>query len=223
MPDTADTRNGAGKRRGRPPKTSREQIIDAAVQLLLDEPMQPLSLHRVARALGVTPMALYGHVADKDTLLQAVAARLLDELDPSIPEADWQEQLRTWARATRRHFLKYPGLLALLGWRHHIASAWLGQVALLARILSRSGLAGAELADAVRWVSSTLMGAIFMEIASRHTGAELSPDDLRELPMADAEVLRELLPHLEQKRSATRFDDDVERVIDSLQVRAAQT
>lgn len=207
----------AASRRGRPPQTSREQIVETAVALAEREPDAPLSLHRLARALGLTPMALYGHFADKDALLQAVAARLLATLAPALSEnAAWDDQLRTWAQAVRRHFLRYPMLFGLLGWRHHVASAWLGQVAMLARILQRAGFDDTELAGAVQWASKTITGAIYTEIASRQAGSSISEADLRELPPADAELVGELLSHLGRQPAGTEFDACVDRVIDAL-------
>lgn len=209
-----------GRARGRPPRTSREQIIDKAVELLLAEPLKPLSIHGLARALGLSPMALYHHVGGKDALLQAVAARLMAELQPQLPEGPWQQQLRAWAVAVRRHFLKYPVLLGLIGWRAHISSAWLAQVALLARILGRAGFADEALADAVQWTSATLFSAVYMEIVGRASGAQLSRADVDRLPEADAALMVALLPHLLPKRAGALFDDHVERVIEALEHRA---
>lgn len=210
----------SGKRRGRPAKTSREHIIEKAVELLLTAPTEPLSFHRLAKALDITPMAIYGHIADKDALLQAVATRLLDELQPRIPDATWEEQLRVLAQATRKHFLKYPALFAILGWQAHIASAWLRQISLLARILEQTGLHGRELADAVQWTSNTLVGGIFMEIAGRHSGYQVSPEDIHLLPEDDAERVNEVMMHLLKKSASSVFNDSVDRVIEALSMRA---
>jgi len=207
-------------RRGRPPRTSRERIIDKAIELLQQSPQQPLSMHALARALSVSPMALYGHVQDKDGLLQAVAARLLGELRARIPDDTWQQQLRAWAMAVRRHFLKYPMLPALLGWHGHIASAWLTQMALLARVLARAGYEEDGLADAMQWTSAMVVAAISMEIAGRSEGVRLSRADLADLQPADAEILSSLLPHLLKKRAAAGFSDHLEHVIDALEARS---
>jgi TetR/AcrR family transcriptional regulator, tetracycline repressor protein len=207
-------------RRGRPPRTSRERIIDKAVELLQQEPDQPLSMHALARALELSPMALYGHVQDKDSLLQAVAARLLGELKPRIPEGSWQQQLRAWALATRRHFLRYPMLPGLLGWRGHIAAAWLAQLALLARMLARAGFEGEALADAMQWSSAMVVGAISMEISGRRDGVRLNRSDLAALQPADAEMLATLLPHLLKKRAAASFSAHIDYLVDALEARS---
>ncbi|MDY0006500.1 MAG: hypothetical protein RBS22_06710 [Spongiibacteraceae bacterium] len=212
--------SNAGKRRGRPAKTSREKIVDKAVELVLAVPGEPLSFHRLARALGITPMAIYGHIADKDALLQAVAARILEGLRPEIPaDATWETQLRALATATRRHFLKYPGLFAVLGWQAHIASAWLGQISVLARLLSDAGFRGPALATAVQWTSNTLVASIFMETAARQSGFQVSPEDIAQLPEADAARVAAIMRYLLPRSAASVFDDSVDHVIIALQAR----
>ncbi|WP_405164140.1 TetR/AcrR family transcriptional regulator [Nocardia sp. NBC_01499] len=57
---------------GRPPRLSRESIVTAAERLLRDEGTDSLSMRRLAKELGSTPMALYHHVRDKDELLLLV-------------------------------------------------------------------------------------------------------------------------------------------------------
>jgi AcrR family transcriptional regulator len=63
-------------RRGRPPRASREQIIDAAVALLREAPDDPLTMARVGNAVGLTPMALYRHFKDRDELMDEVVGRI---------------------------------------------------------------------------------------------------------------------------------------------------
>jgi len=83
-------------KRGRPAKISLDDIVNEAIKQLAQDPGKPLSLNALARALGVTPMALYRYVDDRDALLQEIAGRLLHDLNPQIPEASWHEQLRIW-------------------------------------------------------------------------------------------------------------------------------
>ncbi|PXX71139.1 TetR family transcriptional regulator [Nocardia tenerifensis] len=54
---------------GRPPRLSQESIIAAADRVLRAEGAESLSMRRLAKELGSTPMALYHHVRDKDELL----------------------------------------------------------------------------------------------------------------------------------------------------------
>ncbi|SRR5690606_20132259 len=59
-------------------------IVDAAIGLLDEIGLPDLSMRRVAGALGVQPSALYWHVENKQSLLAAVADRIVRE----APAAD---------------------------------------------------------------------------------------------------------------------------------------
>ena len=77
------------------PPLSTDAIVDAALQMADAGGLGAVSLRGLAATFGVTPMALYRHVRDKDHLLDLMAGRLLDELDVgSEKESTWQEELR---------------------------------------------------------------------------------------------------------------------------------
>lgn len=56
-------------RRGRPPSITRERIVERALVVLDEAGVDGLTMKSLAGDLGVTPMALYRHVDDKENLL----------------------------------------------------------------------------------------------------------------------------------------------------------
>ncbi|WP_443049393.1 TetR/AcrR family transcriptional regulator [Streptomyces sp. HD] len=62
---------GKGRKRapGRPPRIAAEQIVEVARRIIQEEGVEAVSMRRVAKEVGATPMALYHHVRDKDELL----------------------------------------------------------------------------------------------------------------------------------------------------------
>ncbi|MHC9294273.1 TetR/AcrR family transcriptional regulator [Mycobacterium sp. LTG2003] len=63
----------------------REQILDAATELLLETGhAKAVSIRSVAQRVGVTPPSIYLHFADKDALLDAVCARYFEKLDEEM-------------------------------------------------------------------------------------------------------------------------------------------
>lgn len=92
---------------------SRDSIVATGLRLADEEGLERASLRRIAEELGVTPMALYRHVEDKDDLLDAMADRLYAEL--SMPETggDWWAELVALARSTRRALLRHPSAVSL--------------------------------------------------------------------------------------------------------------
>lgn len=76
---------------------TRDNVVDAAVDLLAEVGLEGLSLRRLARELGVSAPTLYWHVTDKRTLLDHVAERLLADqwrVTPPTPGEDWADWLR---------------------------------------------------------------------------------------------------------------------------------
>ena len=52
------------------------------------EGLDAVTIRRLAQELGVTPMALYWHFADKDALMLAISERLWDEAAAELGEVD---------------------------------------------------------------------------------------------------------------------------------------
>ena len=61
---------------------TRDAIVEEALQLIQTEGVTGLTMRAVASALGVTPMAAYYHVADKDELLRLVVERVSASTPP---------------------------------------------------------------------------------------------------------------------------------------------
>jgi AcrR family transcriptional regulator len=81
---------------GRPGLT-REAVVARAIEIGTAEGLDAVSLRRLAQQLGVTPMALYRHVRDKQDLLNAMTEAVLDGMDATVgfrPEMTWSERLR---------------------------------------------------------------------------------------------------------------------------------
>lgn len=64
-------------RAGRASRRSRDDVVDAALELLDRVGLPDLSMRRLAEHLGVQPSAIYWHVENKQQLLAAVSARIL--------------------------------------------------------------------------------------------------------------------------------------------------
>ncbi|MEU6427039.1 TetR/AcrR family transcriptional regulator C-terminal domain-containing protein [Microbispora sp. NPDC046973] len=99
-------------------RLSRRSLVEKAVELADAESLESVTVRRLAQELGVTPMALYWHVKNKDQLLVCLADHLLTEVTPEFDaHAPWNLRLRAMVEALvgvmRRH--RYmPGLLGMV-------------------------------------------------------------------------------------------------------------
>src|SRR5690554_3028342 len=97
------------------PPLSRERVVEAAVELAEEQGLQAVSLRQVARRLGVTPMALYWHVENKDDLLDAMVGWLHNQMEFTVVHgAPWQAQLRAVIEAEIEVLRAFPQTALLI-------------------------------------------------------------------------------------------------------------
>jgi len=99
--------------RAREPLT-KERILRAAVALADEVGVESLSMRRLAQELGVVPMALYKHVANKDDLFDGMIDIVVGEIDPPIEGADWKRTMRERILSARRALLRHPWASSVL-------------------------------------------------------------------------------------------------------------
>jgi AcrR family transcriptional regulator len=91
---------------------SRERVLHAAVELADATGIDALSMRRLAQALGVVPMALYKHVANKEELLDGMLDVVVGEIDPPAADpggdGDWQRAVRQRILSARQVLLRHP-------------------------------------------------------------------------------------------------------------------
>ena len=76
---------------------SRDVVVARALEIGTAEGLEAVTLRRVAQELGVTPMALYRHVRDKQDLINAMTEQVLEGIDAMVgvrPEMSWTDRLR---------------------------------------------------------------------------------------------------------------------------------
>jgi len=94
----------------RPPRQplTRKQVLDAAIAIADVEGLDAVSMRRLAAELGVGPMSLYRHVANKDELVAQMADETFGEAELPVPGPDgWRAKLELISRRQwelcRRH------------------------------------------------------------------------------------------------------------------------
>ena len=93
---------------GRRERLNRERVLRAAVALADEAGIAAVSMRRLAQELGVVPMAIYKHVADKDELLDGMVDLVIEEIEPPDPQLDWKCAIRQRLLAARRAVLHHP-------------------------------------------------------------------------------------------------------------------
>lgn len=102
--------------RPRKPLLSRGLIVAAALALVDTEGLEAVSTRRLAAKLGVSGPSLYNHFRGKDEILDAVADRIVGQVDLSMFDgaADWRKALAEWARSYRGALADHPNIVPFL-------------------------------------------------------------------------------------------------------------
>lgn len=80
---------------------NRSRVLAAAVQLADEEGLDALSMRSLSGRLGVVPMALYKHVADKEDLLAGMVDAVVAAFPPPPADLGWRESVRFRIAAAR--------------------------------------------------------------------------------------------------------------------------
>ncbi len=115
--------------------------------------------------MGVTPMALYRHVADKDEIMLAVTnERLLHQELPS-PDTSWQKYLRELALLLRELVRAEPAVLGVFARRPVTVPAARARLDAAVMVLSRAGFDENDAVRAYATVHTYTLGFCALEFA----------------------------------------------------------
>jgi AcrR family transcriptional regulator len=109
---------GSGEAPRRTP-LNRDRVLRAAVALADDVGIEALSMRNLAERLGVVPMALYKHVANKEELLDGMVEVIVGQIDPPGRGVDWKDALRRRILSARRSLLGHRWAVQVIESRTH--------------------------------------------------------------------------------------------------------
>jgi len=142
------------------PGLSVSTIADAAIALADAEGAGAVSMRRVGAALGVSGMALYRHVGDREDLVRRMVARVAGTLPP-VPdgEAGWRETLRHLATTEWVAFERHRWLVdvAVSPTRLVDATSARGTETVLARLVA-AGLSPERAGDVFLGTAALVIG-----------------------------------------------------------------
>ena len=175
--------------RSRQPRLSRDVILDRALAVADAEGIDAVSVRRLARELGVTPMALYWHFADKATLLHALGDRLLGGLDLTVAEGEsWPQQLREFVVSLTAVLRAHPSAAVLIGSLPTTASEnALRATEVALEILRRAGFSPEEAVHITLQIVRTTTSMVIAELDEVRAPGDTAADKeafLRSLPPA---------------------------------------
>ncbi|MFE7800733.1 MULTISPECIES: mycofactocin system transcriptional regulator MftR2 [unclassified Nocardia] len=136
---------------------SESEIVEAALRVVREDGVEKLSMRRLSRELGVSPMAPYYYVADKRELLDLVATAALTGVRKPPPESGpWQQRLRDLIDQIDEKLRKHPGLGDVL--IEQMLGKQLDLIAALMEILFEAGFTDRNVLAAYATIHTYLFG-----------------------------------------------------------------
>lgn len=143
---------------------TREEVLVAAAGLVRQHGPQTLTMRKLAAELGTAVTSIYWHVGNRESLLDALVERTVQEMgtlrptgrDPGRPD-------RLGGRGLRRELRARPHLIAMVHERGLTERMFLPAQRALVHEVHAAGLRGARAADAVRAVQFHTVGFLLVE------------------------------------------------------------
>ncbi len=161
---------------GRRSRLSRERVLHAAVAVADDGGLAGLTIRSLAQSLGVKPMSVYHHVANKDEILDGIVDLVFSEITlPTVGE-DWRVELRRRARSAREVLRRHPWAIGLLESRTAPGPATLRHHDAVLGTLLAAGFSRELTAHAYALVDSYTYGFALQEAGLPFDGPETVSD-----------------------------------------------
>ena len=192
---------------------SRDQVLQAALQIVRTDGADRLTIRGLAAKLGVAVTAIYWHVGDKQALLDGLVDLIIADIGEVMaggrgPEA----RLVSAGRSLRRSLLDQAYLVALVQRQGRTAALFQPARRVLVRELTAAGLAGEEAALALQAILNMVVGSVLIDRqVARQPAQRQEPEEL--WTADDVPDAPDLLPHLAHHLDEERLFDYTLRVL----------
>jgi AcrR family transcriptional regulator len=167
MPRTT-TRSAAEKR----VPLSRERVLEGAVAVADAEGVGSLTMRLLAEYLGVKPMALYHHVANKSEIVDGIVDLVFSEIELPSASGAWRPEMRRRACSARQVLRRHPWAIPLLQSRTHPGPATLRHHDAVIGALRGAGFSLLMTAHAYALLDSYIYGFALSEASLPINGPE---------------------------------------------------
>jgi AcrR family transcriptional regulator len=104
----------ANEKREKRVPLSRERVLRAAVAIADGAGIGSLTMRSLAYELGVKPMALYYHVANKEEILDGIVDLVFSEIERPSAGGDWRSEIIRRAESARQVLRRHPWAIGLM-------------------------------------------------------------------------------------------------------------
>lgn len=207
-------------RAARPP-LDRTRIVATGLRIVDEGGAEALTVRRLADALGVSPMSIYWHVADKAELLRLIGEAVLDEVEIPPARGDWREQLRDIHRSLLSTALQHPNTVDIVIGQARFGAAGLTMFERILSILLRAGFSPEAAFDAYQSLYLFTLGfaAVSGRSAEFRAGQRQGLLYMRSLPEDRFPSIRTVAPVIGGRSQAEQLEIGLDVVIEGIAAR----
>jgi len=151
---------------------SRDRVLLGAMAVADAGGIGSLTIRSLAAELGVKPMSVYHHVANKDEILDGIVDLVFSEIERPSPDGDWRAEMRRRAISARAVLRVHPWAIPLLQSRTNPGPATLRHHNSVIGALRAAGFSMAMTAHAYALMDSYVFGFALSEAALPINGPE---------------------------------------------------
>ena len=151
---------------------SRERVLRAALAVADAGGVGALTIRSLADQLGVKPMSVYHHVANKDEILDGIVDLVFAEIELPDPHGEWRPEVRRRAASVREVLSRHRWAIGLLESRTAPGPATLRQHDAMLGTLRAGGFSAALTAHAYALLDSYVYGFALQEASLPFEGPD---------------------------------------------------
>jgi AcrR family transcriptional regulator len=142
-----------------------ERVLRAAIAVADSSGIASLTMRSLAQQLGVKPMSLYHHVANKEQILNGIVDVVFGEIELPTPGDEWRAAMRRRAISARAALRRHPWATALMSSRISPGPATLHHHDAIIGTLRQAGFTVAMAAHAFSVIDGYVYGFALQEAA----------------------------------------------------------
>ncbi len=182
----------AVRRTGRRPRVTREQVLDAALELADEGGLAAVTMASVGARLGIEAMSLYRHIGNKEGMLDGLIDRVFAEIGVPADARDWRDALRWRAVSAHAALRRHPWAIGLMESRSQPGPATLGHHDAMVAILFRAGFDGRGATRVYNVLDSYVYGFALQEATLPFS----SPEEMASMSEQLLAAVADAYPHL---------------------------
>jgi len=201
---------------------SRDRVLRSAIAVADAGGIGSLTIRSLAQELGVRPMSVYHHVANKDEILDGIVDIVFSEIELPSYDGEWRSEIHRRASSARRVLRGHPWAIGLLESRTSPGPATLRHHDANIGVLRGAGFSVEMTAHAYALIDSYVYGFALQEAAlpfERDTVAEVAAPMMKLFATGDYPHLIELTTEFVLQPGydfGNEFDFGLDLILDGL-------